>query len=183
MTRANQGLGGDSYTLRLRRARGREGGASVVEFALVVPLLLMLVFGIIEFGIVMAQKATVASAAREGARFGSVNLYASAMGSPRDCAEVIARTRENAVTLGMSPSDLAVTVSRGSDVASATAVCNASANGLVTGAGANAEPCDGADAMDVVYVQTSFGARLSIPLVASTNIPLDATGASRCEYN
>ncbi len=102
MTRANQGLGGESIEL-FKQRRDREGGASVVEFALVVPFLLMLVFGVIEFGTVMAQKATVASAAREGARFGSVNLYAAAMGTPRDCAGVVAKARENATTVGMSP--------------------------------------------------------------------------------
>lgn len=45
-----------------------ERGAAAVEFALVVPMLLLLLFGIIEFGKTMNTQATLSSAAREGAR-------------------------------------------------------------------------------------------------------------------
>jgi Flp pilus assembly protein TadG len=47
-----------------------ENGAAVVEFAVVVPLLLILVFGIIEFGILIYNKAMITNASREGAREG-----------------------------------------------------------------------------------------------------------------
>lgn len=47
-----------------------ECGAAVIEFALVVPLLLVLVFGIIEFAILMYDKAMITNASREGARAG-----------------------------------------------------------------------------------------------------------------
>ena len=43
-----------------------------MEFALIVPLLLLLLFGIIEFGVVLYSYTTIASAAREGARAGVV---------------------------------------------------------------------------------------------------------------
>jgi Flp pilus assembly protein TadG len=43
-------------------------GASAVEFALVLPLLLVFVFGIIEFGIMLYDKAIITNASREGAR-------------------------------------------------------------------------------------------------------------------
>lgn len=183
MTRANRGLGGESYTFVSRRARGRESGASVVEFALVVPFLLMLVFGVIEFGTVMAQKATVASAAREGARYGSVNLYASAVGTPRYCSHVVAKAREQARTIGMEPADLAVTVKRGTTEATAATMCAASANAAPTGARVSLPPCQGATSTDILYVETSFGAQLNVPLVTAQSLPLKNTGASRCEYN
>lgn len=47
-----------------------EKGASAVEFALVLPLLLTLLFGTIEFGLLMYNKAVLTNACREGARFG-----------------------------------------------------------------------------------------------------------------
>lgn len=47
-------------------------GASIVEFAIVLPLLLLLVFGIIEFGLLLYNKAMVTNASREGARAGIV---------------------------------------------------------------------------------------------------------------
>lgn len=43
-------------------------GAEMVEFAIIVPVLLMLVLGIIEFGFLLHEQATLAGAAREGAR-------------------------------------------------------------------------------------------------------------------
>ncbi len=45
-----------------------EKGAALVEFAIVAPLLLLLVFGIIEFGRAYNAQNTLTHAAREGAR-------------------------------------------------------------------------------------------------------------------
>lgn len=47
-------------------------GAALVEFAIVVPLLLLLVFGMIEFGVLLYDKAMITNASREGARAGVV---------------------------------------------------------------------------------------------------------------
>ena len=48
-------------------------GASMVEFAFVLPLLVLLVFGIIEFGLLLYNKAMLTNASREGARKGVVS--------------------------------------------------------------------------------------------------------------
>ena len=53
--------------------RDREKGASAVEFAIVVPLLLTLVFGIMETGWLFAQLVEVRNGAREGARMAVVD--------------------------------------------------------------------------------------------------------------
>ena len=53
--------------IRSRRARG-EGGQALVEIALVMPLLLVLVTAIIQFGIMLSDYSSVVNAAREGAR-------------------------------------------------------------------------------------------------------------------
>ncbi len=45
-----------------------ERGAAVVEFAVVVPLLLLILFGIIEFSILFYDKAIITNASREAAR-------------------------------------------------------------------------------------------------------------------
>lgn len=50
----------------------REKGASAVEFALILPLLMVILFGIIEFGFILYDKAVVTNASREGARKGIV---------------------------------------------------------------------------------------------------------------
>ena len=46
----------------------RESGAALVEFAIIAPLLLLLVFGIIEFGRAYNAQNSLTHAAREGAR-------------------------------------------------------------------------------------------------------------------
>jgi Flp pilus assembly protein TadG len=47
-------------------------GAAAVEFAIVLPLLLMLLFGIIEFSVILYDKAMITNASREGTRAGIV---------------------------------------------------------------------------------------------------------------
>lgn len=51
----------------------RENGQVLVEYALVLPVLLLVLFGIIEFGIIVFSHDTIANAAREGARYGAVH--------------------------------------------------------------------------------------------------------------
>jgi len=49
-----------------------ENGTAVVEFAIIAPLLFVILFGIIEFGVLLYDKAMITNAAREGARAGIV---------------------------------------------------------------------------------------------------------------
>jgi Flp pilus assembly protein TadG len=53
----------------MRRRKGQaDQGAAAVEFVLVLPVLLIVLFGIIDFGRLMYAKLELAEAAREGAR-------------------------------------------------------------------------------------------------------------------
>ena len=47
----------------------------MVEFAILIPLLLLLVVGAIEFGLVFQRKITITAAAREGARAAVVQVF------------------------------------------------------------------------------------------------------------
>lgn len=62
--------------MRIRRNRiiKNEKGASAVEFALILPILIMLVFGIFWFGIAYNNYIALTHAAREGARLAAVNM-------------------------------------------------------------------------------------------------------------
>ena len=53
----------------------KEKGASAVEFALVLPIFIMLVFGIFQFGIAFNNWIAITHAAREGARLAAVGQY------------------------------------------------------------------------------------------------------------
>jgi len=61
--------------------RGNKTGASAVEFAIILPILILILFGIIEFSILFYDKAVitnasrVTNASREGARSGIVYRY------------------------------------------------------------------------------------------------------------
>lgn len=52
--------------------RKSEEGAGVVEFALIAPLFILLLFGLVEFGQALYTKEVLTNASREGARFGVV---------------------------------------------------------------------------------------------------------------
>lgn len=69
------------------RRRNRERGQSLVEFAIIVPTLLILVFGIIDFGLALRSYITVTQATREGARYASVGNAAGTFtsGGSGDC--------------------------------------------------------------------------------------------------
>ena len=92
------------------RQNRRDRGATAVEFALLVPLLLLLVFGIIDFGRALNAQITITQAAREGARLASVGQPASA---------VQARTVGAATGLGLAAGN--VVVSGGSGAVSGSA--------------------------------------------------------------
>ena len=60
------------------RVEHKERGAAMVEFALILPLLIVLVFGIIEFGRAFNANISLTHAAREGAREYAITQDASA---------------------------------------------------------------------------------------------------------
>jgi Flp pilus assembly protein TadG len=76
-----------------------------VEFALIVPLLVMVVFGIVDFGWAINRDSLVNDAAREGARAGSLDATA---------AQIESTVRQDLTSiepLGTKPSKITVTVS------------------------------------------------------------------------
>ena len=94
--------------------RGRtQRGAVAVEMALVLPLLLVLVFGIIDFGRAFNAQVTLTQAAREGARLAALCNSSS----PSTCGTVASRTTAAAPNL----SGVAVTTTTTCPVGSTSA--------------------------------------------------------------
>ena len=56
----------------MQRKLQSESGASAVEFALLLPVLMVILFGIIEFGMALYRQSILTNASREGARLGIV---------------------------------------------------------------------------------------------------------------
>ena len=67
----------ETVVLRLSRVRS-EAGAELVEFALVLPIMLLVVAGIIDFGLLLQRQLVVTNAAREGARIAILPNYGAA---------------------------------------------------------------------------------------------------------
>jgi hypothetical protein len=57
---------------KFTRATRTQRGAALVEFALIFPILIILIMGIIEFSVLLYDKAVITNASREAARFGVV---------------------------------------------------------------------------------------------------------------
>ncbi len=55
------------------RAQRDQSGAAMLEFALILPWFLLILFGIINYSILLFDQAIITNAAREGARWGSIN--------------------------------------------------------------------------------------------------------------
>jgi len=90
--------------VHLRRG-GREHGASAVEFALVLPILVLLVFGIITFGIVFARSQGMEAAAREGARMASLGRGVERVDVERAVQNTTVPFIDGEIGVAISPTD------------------------------------------------------------------------------
>lgn len=94
--------------MRLFKGRLRKGGdqrgQSLVEFALLVPVFLLLLFAIVDFGMGFHAWITVTNSAREGARLGAVGA---------DAATIEQRVRDTADSLDQTKLTVAVTNAQG----------------------------------------------------------------------
>ena len=98
-----------------RRPRG-ERGASAVEFALVAPLLILLVLGIAEFGRAFQVQGTLSAAAREGVRTMALqNDQAQAKAMVRSVASSLNPALTNA-QIAISPASCPVVYTPGASV-------------------------------------------------------------------
>jgi hypothetical protein len=70
--------GGGSGHVRSKGPKGRERGQALVEFAIIVPLFLMIVVGIIQFGVALNYWLDLQRIANQGARWAAVNCGQSA---------------------------------------------------------------------------------------------------------
>jgi len=87
---------------RSRTAGHREGGAAAVELAIVLPILILLVFGIVEFSIMYNAKQGLHAAAREGARLGALPQTTK--------AQIVDRVEEALDGVAVDTDDLDITI-------------------------------------------------------------------------
>ena len=91
-----------ALTTGKRPIRKAERGAELIEFAFALPILLFLIAGIIDFGLLFKDYEVVTNAAREGARLGTLPGYGN--------ADITDRVREYAGSGGLYTDPTALTI-------------------------------------------------------------------------
>ena len=130
-----------------------------MEFAFVLPILVLFVFGIVEFGRAYSARIQLTSAVREGARV-------AALGAPT-VAAVTDATRKSAP--GLTAGDITVTYTPtpGSSCTGASTTTTVAASTTST-------------TMPTATVQASYPFKYTIPFFRSGTWTLKATGVMRC---
>lgn len=170
--------------LRARR-RYRERGAALVEFALVIPLLTLFLFGIVQFGIAYDKQQSINSAAREGARLGALDST-----TMKEVADRALAAYENSAAAGNDPEVLVF------DSSSSTPVAGRNTSGsYVTFTGTsthpNPQPADEENATlmpcgrktpsEYIRVQVSTPYDITIPFFGVMTVKIDSGAEFRCE--
>lgn len=153
-----------------------ERGASAVEFALVMPVLMLFLFGLIGFGFVFAQQLSLNNAARDAARAGVVKTL---NGSAQQCSDLVTVARNAAGTTIGVPSTTSIGVSISGPAGSCAAAAGST---TVTGAGASSTLCTGSTSGSQVTVTVSYASQPPVSVGGFSTINLSGTGKFQCEY-
>ena len=138
-----------------------------MEFALVLPVLLLVIFGIVNFGFIFAAQISLNGSARDAARAGVVKSL-GATGAAKTCAEIVTLARDGAVTIGVDQTKINVTVTGPAGTCSTTS------------SSYNLPMCSATNGRVVVAI--TYTAVSPAPLVPPSSVGLKATGAFQCEY-
>jgi Flp pilus assembly protein TadG len=161
----------------------QERGAVAVEFALLVPLLVLLVFGIIGFGFIFSQNLALNNATRDAARFAVVKQIDGPT-AERSCYDALVRTRANSRALGIQAVNVGVTLTVGGvtkcSIAAGTALPSTEPS---TGPLASIPCKDSVSGVnDRLSVASVYQSRVPVPIVGRTTFNLAGTSSFRCEF-
>lgn len=92
--------------MRITRFRRDDRGAAAVEFALVLPILVVLLFGVIDFGRALFAYNYLTAAVREGGRFAAVQESASSEAAVRDRMSVYLQQLETLALPDVDPATI-----------------------------------------------------------------------------
>jgi Flp pilus assembly protein TadG len=86
-----------------------ERGQTVTEFALVLPLLMLVLLAILQFGVLFRDYLAVTDAVRAGARKGAVSRHVTAPGGPNKACEDAVKKAATDLNIPPGPTGLIVT--------------------------------------------------------------------------
>ena len=167
----------------MNRARGHRG-AALVEFALVLPVLTLFLFGIVQFGIAYDRQQSVNSGAREGARLGALELT-----TMDDISRSVLASYAASAAAGEDPT---ITVSDSSGTVIGTR--DSSGTFLISGTSTHPDtpdpareddytlmPCGRATPSDFIHLEVSTPYDITIPFFGVQTVDIDSEAEFRCE--
>ena len=159
-----------------RRFAGGERGDSLVEFGIAISLLLMLVFGIIDFSRALYSYHFVSSAAQQGARYATVRgadwPSACASATSYSCQASTANIKtyvQSLASMGITPANVTATPTWPQQ----------NVNGASTGCNTTATQ---ADQGCVVKVQVTYTFHFFLPYLPTAGLPMTATSVQVIAY-
>jgi Flp pilus assembly protein TadG len=144
-----------------------ERGAAAVEFALVMPILLLLLSAILIYGMLFAQDLSLSNSARQAARSGVV--------AGATCGGIKHSAQDNASTIGMSGSDTTVTIALGADEDHTTPICTSTDPDTL-------QPCQTSPVNSNIYVTLDHTVQKILPFVPTPD-SISGKGVFRCEFS
>lgn len=111
---------------RRRPAKKNSGlctGQGLVEFALILPVLLMLIYGVLEVGRVVYMYNAVLTASREAARYGSAGDSDAATPRYQDCDGIRAAAKRMGGLANLQDADIAIRYDSGPGTATVASSC------------------------------------------------------------
>lgn len=157
----------------------REKAQGMVEFSFVLPLLLLIVLGIIEFGRMLFIYSSVSASSREAARYGaSTENVGGSTYRYRDCAGIISAAQRVGILAGIDAGDISIYYDDGSAVVEPSCHPTVSVDRgdrIVVSVTANYEPVVPLVNIPAIPI-TSMTARTIIKDVAISGSPPDDPG-------
>jgi hypothetical protein len=104
----------------------REKAQTMVEFALVFPLVLLITYGIIEFGRMMFIYAAVTNSAREGARYGAAAGFVPGLSNTpyyADCNGIKTAVQRGAILSAIDNANIHISYDNGHNPSKTWAAC------------------------------------------------------------
>jgi len=160
----------------VRRHKTDESGAALVEFALLLPVFMMLVLGMFSGGIVYNQKLDLTHATREGARYGAAVSKGQSFSNGQSWASNVHDLVVDRAAGDLSGSNTTVCVAL-VDGASATPI---DANHTTDAGGSNCFPDTTSDTGLRVQVSSSRPGKVEV-MIFSQSVTLTAKATAKYE--
>jgi Flp pilus assembly protein TadG len=148
------------------RDHQRERAQALVEFALVLPIFLLILFAIFDFGRAIYAYNAISNAAREGGRTAIINQYPDA---------VRAKAAQQATAVGLPTTDPGGCPAAGGSTTATSGICFALRTGPALGTACPTPPTLGCVA--VINVKTTFTALT--PVIGTIVGPIPITAETK----